>query len=112
MTYDVPALDQAADRYDEIEAVHAGKRCALDWAPWMGDWFVSSSPRNDNSNAEGPWDHWVDLAIGILKDPMTALVRPEAHAAAQALTTKGFYSEANRSLTDEELAERFKEASA
>lgn len=110
MTYDVSALNKAADEYEEIQAVPAGKRCAVDWAPWMGDWFVSSSPRNGNSNAEGPWDHWVDLAIGILRDPMTAIIRPDAHAAVQALATNNFYSEANRNLTDADLAERFKEA--
>lgn len=100
----------AADLYEEIQAVPAGRRCALDWAPWMGDWFVSSSPRNGNSNAEGQWDHWVDLAIGILKDPLTAIVRPEAHAAAADLATHDFYSEANRHLTDDELNARFGQA--
>lgn len=100
-------IQRAAERYEEIEAVPAGKRVALDWAPWMGDWFVSSSPRNGNSNAEGPWGHWVDLAIGILKDPMTALVLPEAHTAAAGLSTHNFYSEASRYLTDEELNQRF-----
>jgi hypothetical protein len=100
-------IARAADNFEEIQAVPAGKRLALDWTPWMGDWFVSSSPRNGNSNAEGQWDQWVDLAIGILKDQLTALVRPEAHAAAQALATFGFYSEANRCLTDGELNQRF-----
>ena len=100
-------IARAAENFEEIQAVPAGKRLALDWAPWMGDWFVSSSPRNGNSNAEGPWDQWVDLAIGILKDPITALVRPDAHEAAHSLTTNNFYSEANRYLTDEELAGRF-----
>lgn len=108
MTTETPHnIQRAADNFDPIGAVPAGKRCALDWAPWMGDWFVSSSPRNGNSNAEGQWDHWVDLAIGILKDPLTELVRPEAHAAAKDLPTHGFYSGANRSLTDEELNTRF-----
>ena len=102
-----PTLQRAMNGYDEIQAIPAGKRLALDWAPWMGDWFVSSSPRNGNSNAEGQWDQWVDLAIGILKDPLTAIVRPEAHTAAQDLATCNFYSEANRTLTDAELAERF-----
>lgn len=100
-------IARAVANYEEIQAVPAGKRLALDWAPWMGDWFVSSSPRNGNTNAEGQWDQWVDLAIGILKDPLTALARPEAHAAAQGLMTCNFYSEANRYLTDEELIQRF-----
>jgi hypothetical protein len=100
-------ISRAADNYDQIEVVHAGKRCAIGWAPWMGDWFVSHSPRNGNSNAEGRWDHWVDLAIGILKDPLTAIVRPDAHAAADPLATHGFYDEAKRGLTEDELNKRF-----
>ena len=51
MTYNNEKLDRRAQNFEEVEAAHAGKRCALDWAPWMGDWFVSSSPRNGNSNA-------------------------------------------------------------
>lgn len=93
--------------YQEVGAIHAGKRCAVNWTPWMGDWFVSHSPRNGNSHAEGPWDHWVDLAIGILKDPMTAKVRPEAHAAVADLATYDFYDESKVRLTDEDLAVRF-----
>src|SRR4051795_2002407 len=100
-------IQHAADNFIEIGAVNGGKRCAVVWAPWMGDWFTSHSPRNDNSNAEGTWDHWVDLAIGILKDPLTGIVRPEAHAAAAGLATFDFYSESNRTLTDDELAARF-----
>lgn len=105
-------IEKAKRNFEGIEAVHAGKRCALDWAPWMGDWFHSSSPRNDNSHAEGPWDHWVDLAIGILADPLTAKVHPEAHIAVAALATRNFYDEANVELTDADLVERFKDATA
>ncbi len=100
-------IERAAADFEEIYAVSAGKRCALTWAPWMGDWFVSHSPRNGNSNAEGQWDHWVDLALKILQDPLTEIVRPEAHAAAEGLETHDFYSGANRQLTDEELNARF-----
>lgn len=107
MTYNNEKLDRRAQNFEEVEAAHAGKRCALDWAPWMGDWFVSSSPRNGNSNAEGPWDHWVDLAVRILRDPLTAKVRPEAHAAVQHVQPADFYDEANVYLTDEDLAARF-----
>lgn len=84
-----------------------GKRLSMDWAEHMGDWFVSFSPRNSNSNAEGPWDHWVDLALSILQHPATAIVRPEAHAAVQRVETKGFYDETARDLTDDELDELF-----
>jgi hypothetical protein len=93
--------------YQEVPVISAGKRCGVNWTPWMGDWFVSHSPRNGNSNAEGPWDHWVDLAIRILRDPMTAKVRPEAHAAAAGLEMQEFYDEANVHLDDEDLRERF-----
>jgi hypothetical protein len=110
MEYNNRVLDKAAESFEEIETISAAKRCGLNWNPWMGDWFTSHSPRNDNHNAEGTWDHWVDLAVKILQDPLTAIVRPEAHRAGWTLAVYGFYSETNRGLTDEELAERFKEA--
>lgn len=94
-------------QYEEVEAIEAGKRLGLRWAPWMTDWFVSWSPRNGNEHAEGYWDHWVDLAVKILQDPLTGLVRPDAHEAVAGLEPCNFYSEANRILTAEELAERF-----
>jgi hypothetical protein len=93
--------------YEEEATVQAGKRCGVQWCPWMDDWFTSWSPRNDNNNAEGPWDHWVDLAIKILQDPMTAKVRPEAHETAKGLKAVDFYDGADRYLTKAELAERF-----
>jgi hypothetical protein len=93
--------------FDEQGAVSAGKRCAVEWAPWMHDWFVSSSPRNSNSHAEGPWDHWVDLALGILSDPLTAIVRPDVHDPALKGKRRNFYDEADRQLTPDELRARF-----
>jgi hypothetical protein len=93
--------------FEEVSVISAGKRCGVNWTPWMGDWFVSHSPRNSNSNAEGPWDHWVDLAIRILRDPMTAKVRPAAHAAAAGLEMQEFYDGANVRLDGEDLRERF-----
>lgn len=100
-------INQAASSFDEIAAIQGGKRCGVQWTPWMEDWFTSWSPRNGNNNAEGPWDHWVDLAIKILQDPMTAQVRPEAHEAAKAIQIADFYDGANRYLTEAELVERF-----
>lgn len=100
-------IKQAAKDYEEIAAISGGKRCGVQWAPWMGDWFVSWSPRNSNSNAEGSWDHWVDLAVKILQDPLTAKVRPEAHEVAKALKVYDFYDETNRDLTEDELRDRF-----
>lgn len=93
--------------FDEILAHQAGKRLGVQWCTWMGDWFTSWSPRNSNSNAEGPWGHWVDLALRILQDPMTATVRPDAHEAVAGLGLRDFYGEVDVSLTDEQLAERF-----
>jgi hypothetical protein len=93
--------------YTEVPAIKAGKRCGVQWTPWMDDWFTSWSPRNSNNHAEGPWDHWIDLAIGILRDPMTEIVRPEAHAIAQQLQAHGLYTETQRELTEVELRERF-----
>ena len=97
--------------YDGQSVSEGGKRCGLEWAPWMGDWFHSYSPRNDSSHAEGPWEHWVDLAIHILRDPMTAIVRPGAHAVVMEanLEPVGFYGDHGRDLTDAELMARFRE---
>lgn len=99
----------ARDEYEEVRALSGGKRCGVQWTPWMGDWFTSWSPRNSNNHAEGPWDHWVDLAIEILRDPMTRIVRPEAHDAVSGVAPKGFYDETARDLSDAELEERFKD---
>ena len=103
-------IRQAARGFEGIPAIHGGKRCGVQWTPWMGDWFTSWSPRNWNNHAEGPWAHWVDLAVQILRDPMTAIVRPEAHALAQQIEPRNFYDYADRLLTegdDGELAARF-----
>jgi hypothetical protein len=100
-------VERQASVYSEVYAVQAAKRCGVQWAPWMGDWFTSWSPRNGNSNAEGTWDHWVDLAVRILQDPLTGIVRPDAQAAVRDLAPIGFYDESSRELTDEELALRF-----
>lgn len=100
------------DPDEEVPAVQAAKRLGNQWCPWMGDWFTSWSPRNYNNHAEGTWDHWVDFAIKILQDPLTAIVRPDAHQTARQLAAIGFYSESGRKLTDEELAARFDKAAA
>jgi hypothetical protein len=94
--------------YEGVTFHQGGKRCGLQWTPWMGDWFTSWSPRNDNSHAEGHWDHWVDLALEILRDPMTAKVRPTAHAAVAGVEPVGFYTETGVDLSCDDLAERFK----
>ncbi len=96
--------------YEEMPVASSGKRCGVQWTPWMGDFFTSWSPRNSNNNAEGPWDHWVDLALHILRDPLTAIVRPEAYAAVGDVSPVGFYTETGRDLTDEELMTRLRPA--
>jgi hypothetical protein len=101
----------AAD-FEEIKVASSGKRCGVQWTPWMDDWFTSWSPRNGNNNAEGPWAHWVDLALRILNDPMTKLVRPEAHEAVQTLDLRAFYDEADVTLTEQQLIERFADEQA
>lgn len=95
--------------FEEVALIQSGKRCGVQWTPWMGDWFTSWSPRNDNSHSEGYWDHWIDLAIQILQDPLTALVRPEAHELAKSMVDLDLYSESARQLTEEELNARFAE---
>ena len=52
--------------------IGAGKRLAVEESEWLGDWYVSASPRNGNSNAEGQWCQWVHLARLILAHPLTA----------------------------------------
>lgn len=95
--------------YEEVPVLGAGKRLGLRWIPWVGDWFNSWSPRNDNSNAEGEWDQWVDFAIKVLQDPLTKLVRPDAAEAVKDLAPVNFYTGASRLLTKEELDARFPE---
>lgn len=95
------------DEFEPVPMASSGKRCGVQWTPWMGDWFTSWSPRNSNSNAEGPWDHWVDLALHILHDPLTAKVHPEAHQAAAGVAVRNFYDETRTELSAADLAERF-----
>ena len=49
--------------------ITAGRRLAICRSEYLGDWYISWSPRNDNQNAEGPWDEWVALAHAILAVP-------------------------------------------
>ena len=67
------------DTYIEVEVFTAAKRCGIQRCPWMenGDWFTSWSPRNSNTNAEGTWAHWVNLAAYILSHPATGEVAPD-----------------------------------
>lgn len=90
-----------------IEGVRSSKRASIVWTPWMGDWFVSHSPRNGNEHAEGTWDHWVQVALSILQHPATEIVRPEAHAAVSGVENTDYYSELGRELSDDELDSLF-----
>lgn len=98
--------------YEEIPVAQSAKRCGVQHTPWMGDWFTSWSPRNDNNNAEGTWDHWVDLALHILSDPLTKIVRPDRYVTPEESGVMGFYDESLRTLTAEELAARFRPTNA
>lgn len=93
------------DLWDEVAIIRAAKRCGLSWAPQSGDWFVAWSPRNGNTNAEGPWNHWATLAALILSNPLTAksapgLYRPD-------LKPAEVHTENPNPLTDQEIAEAF-----
>lgn len=89
------AVVEAAKR---LGVVHIGPN-DTDW-----DWFTSWSPRNDNPNGEGPWEHWIALAVGILRHPLTGIVHPDAHEAAHShIQSMQRYSEVIRSLTGEEI---------
>jgi hypothetical protein len=93
------------DEFDEVPVFAAGKRTGLQHTSWMGDWFVSWSPRNGNSNAEGPWDQWVDFALKVLSHPATKVVRPDAYIEEPVIGD--FYDSAGRYLTEEEIAALF-----
>lgn len=67
------------DNYTEIPEIEAAKRLGIQRCPWMGDWFVAWSPRNENQNGEGTWHHWANLAAGILSHPATAIAAPELY---------------------------------
>ena len=101
------SYDDYGEKY--IKGIESAKRLNIVWTPWMGDWFVSNSPKNDNSHAEGQWDQWVQLAVSILQHPATEIVRPEVHTAVQGIKNTSFYSETGRGLTEEELARLFGE---
>lgn len=103
MSYD----DDYQEKY--IEGLRGAKRATIVWTPWMGDWFTSHSPRNGNENAEGTWEHWVELSLSILQHPATALVRPDIHAAVESLEGHKRYSETERPLTEEEVVRLFGE---
>jgi hypothetical protein len=69
----------ATEEFEEILILAPGKRLGVAWTPWMGDWFISFSPRNSNGNAEGSWCQWANLAAAILAHPMTSEVAPHLH---------------------------------
>lgn len=93
------------NEFDEVPVFAAGKRTGLQHTPWMGDWFTSWSPRNDNNNAEGPWDQWVDFAQKVLSHPATKIVRPGVYI--ENPNIGDFYDSAGRELTEDEIAELF-----
>ena len=86
-----------------IPGIASAKRVTIQHCPWMGDWFVSHSPRNRNMNAEGPWSHWVDLALSILQHEFTGHVRPELCEAVKDFELHNHYSENYRELSDDEI---------
>lgn len=73
------------ESFEEVDVIQSGKRLGVRHCHWMGDWFNSWSPRNDNSNAEGCWSEWVGMANAILAHPLTKLLQE------------------NRQLTDEQI---------
>jgi hypothetical protein len=81
--------------------LRAAKRLGMQHCPWMGDWFVSHSPRNCNSNAEGTWHHWANLAAMILSDPRTQAVAPDLYRP-DLKPDESMYTEGN-TLPDEML---------
>lgn len=64
---------------DEFVVIEAGRRLGVRTSESFGDWFVSHSPRNDNSYAEGPWEAWIELAVRILLAPGTQSLRSDLY---------------------------------
>lgn len=66
------------------DTIEAGRRLGVERSGWLTGWFTSWSPRNDNSNAEGSWSEWVELAhaiIGYDRQAIAALAAtPASHA--------------------------------
>lgn len=97
--------------YEDHPAIGAAKRLGIRWTPAMGDWFTSWSPRASSSTGEGPWEHWIELALAILQHPFTRIVRPDVAGVVQRypaeLERRHPYDETHRSLTTDELAEMF-----
>jgi hypothetical protein len=89
--------------YKYIATLASTKRLSVVNAPWMGDWFVSHSPRNGNENAEGPWSHWVQVALSILQHEFTDTVNPELRAAALAFENTNLYSEHPNQMSREHI---------
>lgn len=58
-------VEQPVGKPGDVVA-RSGRRLAVQASEWLSDWYISHSPRNDNQNAEGPWQEWVDLAHAIL----------------------------------------------
>lgn len=95
--------------YAEPPVINAAKRLGVTWAPWMGDWFVAHSPRNNNTHGEGYWEHWVVLALRILADPLTKASWPEAHALVEGFDIPNVYSGCDRPVSIAALRARFEE---
>lgn len=91
--------------FEEQQIFAAAKRLGIRRCPWMGDWFVSWSPRNDNCNAEGTWLHWANLAAYILSHPATKEVAP--HLYRSDLTADDQLYSGGNELTDEQIAQYF-----
>lgn len=68
------AEEQADDQSEDSSihpdnfAINAARRLGMRKSDWLGNWYVSWSPRNCNNNAEGPWEDWVELARRILAE--------------------------------------------
>lgn len=94
---------------DRVRLIDSAKRVGISWLPDSGDLFVSYNPKTDRGSCEGPWDHWVDLAIQILQSPLTEIVRLDAYQAVGSLKSRGLYDSADRYLTKEEILTVFPE---
>lgn len=94
----------ASKSFEAIPVLKGGKRLGIRWTPWMGDWFVSWSPRNDNEHAEGQWFQWAHLAAAILSHPMTRAVAPDLYRD-DLPVRRDLYTDADKEMAEQEIAD-------
>lgn len=72
-------LEEIGRNAVNVPFMQSSRRLGLSWFPILGDWFTAWRPNHGPGTAEGPWGDWVDLAVLILRHPLTAQSHPELY---------------------------------